>query len=228
MPWRKREACPASSRRHPGDGRRGRSSRPVGGAYSRRDPPAPATRRAGSRTPAGPSRDPFPHVMELGTENRYFPSSLLPLPFSLFPFPSLSVACVAVLKLANVVLLDQLPAQRQLVLRRLIAHDENIFARPDVALRVAMAVEAPGHHQRLTPRRERHLVHASVTGLAADPLVDVDAVIEVDEIGHEVDPRPLNRNVRRIAIADWRQHRAVLPDLRVAGHAGMDRRDVRE
>ena len=39
----------------------------------------------------------------------------------------------------------------------------------------------------------RHLVHAPVAGLAGDALLDVDAVVEVDEVWQVVDPLPDQR-----------------------------------
>ena len=72
--------------------------------------------------------------------------------------------------------------------------------RPHVLLGCAVAVEAPLHLQRLR-LPERHLVDAPVAGGAADALVHVDAVVEVDEVGQVVDLDPLDRRrrVRKLA-----------------------------
>src|SRR5664279_2093313 len=56
----------------------------------------------------------------------------------------------------------------------------------------------------------------------------MDAVIEIDEIGHVVHAGPLQRLACAVAFADRRQHRAVLPDLRMATHADLGRRETGE
>ena len=73
---------------------------------------------------------------------------------------------------------------------------EDRRARPDVALRIAVAVEAPFHLQRLLLPHQRHPVDPAVARRAADALVHVDAVVEVDEVGQIVDARPLRSSVR--------------------------------
>ena len=65
---------------------------------------------------------------------------------------------------------------------------------------VAVAVQAPLHLQRVLLPGERHLVHPAVAALAADALVDVNAVVEVDEVGQIVDARPaIDLPVRKLA-----------------------------
>ena len=91
-----------------------------------------------------------------------------------------------------------------------------------------MAVHAPIHLQRALLPGERHLVDAPVAGGAADPFAHVDAVIEVDEFRQIVDARPLHWLARLEALAHRREHRAVRPDLRVAVHARLGRREPRE
>ena len=112
--------------------------------------------------------------------------------------------------------------------RRPVAHREDLAARPDVFLRVAVAVEAPLHLQRVLLQHQRHLVDAPVAGLAADALLHVDAVVEVDEVGQVVHARPLQRLVVAEAGAHRLEDRRVRPDLRVAVHAGLGRRDAGE
>ena len=60
-----------------------------------------------------------------------------------------------------------------------------------------------------------------MTGLAADSLVDVDAVIEVDEVGKIVDAIPLEGGIVAKTGADRLEHGRLAPDLRVAGHTGF-------
>ena len=90
---------------------------------------------------------------------------------------------------ANLVFLDQTRPEVRIVGRTFPIHVEDLVARPHVFLRVAVAVEAPVHHQRGVLVDERHLVDLPVAGGAADALVHVDAVVEIHEIGQIVDPR---------------------------------------
>src|SRR5438552_14165225 len=64
--------------------------------------------------------------------------------------------------------------------------------------------------------------------LSADPLGKVDRMVEIDEIGQVVYARPLDRAVRAEALAHRLQIGALQPDLRVAVHARLDRRNPRE
>src|SRR5208282_130175 len=65
-------------------------------------------------------------------------------------------------------------------------------------------------------------------GVAANALIDVNAVIEIDEVGELVDSRPLQRLAGAVAGADRFQERRVGPDLRVAVHAGLGGRNAGE
>ena len=64
-----------------------------------------------------------------------------------------------------------------------------------------------------------------MTGLAAHTLVDVNAVIEISEVGQVMDSGPFNRLARAPAFAHRLEIRAIGPDLRVAVHAGLGRWD---
>src|SRR5437763_15514101 len=86
----------------------------------------------------------------------------------------------------NLIFVDQPASQLQLVRRRGVVDAENLIARPYVQLRIAMAVDAPFHLQRLLLPHQRHAVDLSVTGGAADAFMNVDAVIEVDKVGQIV------------------------------------------
>ena len=67
-----------------------------------------------------------------------------------------------------------------------------------------------------------------MTALAADSFSDMDAVIEVNEIGQVVDARPHDRVTRAVACSYRLQHRTVRPDLRMAVHARLGWRDTGE
>src|SRR5205814_2048308 len=107
-------------------------------------------------------------------------------------------------------------------------HVIDFVARPQVLLRRPMAVQAPLHVQARRLPRQVHLIDAPVTGGAADTLVDVNAVVEVDELRQVVDAVPGDGLVGPPALAHRLQHGTVRPDLRVAVHAGARRRQPGE
>src|SRR5262249_3505914 len=79
-------------------------------------------------------------------------------------------------------------SQLGLVGGRLPGHAEHGFKGTKVRLGVAVALQAPAHKERLLLVRKRHAVDAPVTFDAADALVDVDAVVEIDKFGQVMDP----------------------------------------
>ena len=89
-----------------------------------------------------------------------------------------------------------------------------------------MAIEAELHRQRLGAVGQRHLVDAAVAFDAADALGDVDVVAEEDVLRQHRDAIPVERFVFGEARAHRRQHRRAGPDLRMAGHAGVGRRQA--
>src|SRR5262245_31581214 len=60
-----------------------------------------------------------------------------------------------------------------------------------------------------------------MAGDAADALLHVDAVIEVDELRQVVNALPRDRRVGAVAGADRFQRRAAEPDFLMAIHAGL-------
>ena len=103
---------------------------------------------------------------------------------------------------------------------------EDLVLRAHEPLRVAVAVEAPLHLQRVLLPHQRHLVDAAVAGRAAHALVHVGAVVEVDEVRQVVDLGPLDGDVGLEARAHRLEGGALVPDLRVAVHAGLGGRDA--
>ena len=89
------------------------------------------------------------------------------------PFPRCSLIGVAL----------AIHSDRIRAARRLVAHIEHLIARAQVVLRSAVAAEAPLHLQRFLLIHQRHRVDRAVAGVAADALGDVDAVIEINEVG---------------------------------------------
>src|SRR5262245_65357721 len=102
----------------------------------------------------------------------------------------------------NLVGLPQLFAQRMLIRRRWSMHGEDLIARPEVRCRIAMALEARIHRPGSRRHHYRELVHLAVARDAADTLVDMDAVIEVNVVWKVVDARPLNRTALLKTFAD--------------------------
>jgi hypothetical protein len=129
----------------------------------------------------------------------------------------------------NLVLGDQARPDHFLVRRRrFVGHVEHFRARANVALGMAMAVDAPAHIESVDFKSQRHLIDAAVTGRASDAFIHVNAVIEIDEIGEIVDSRPRNRLAGAITGADRFQNLGVGPDLRVTSHARFCGRQTRE
>jgi hypothetical protein len=106
-------------------------------------------------------------------------------------------------------------------------HVKDLVARSDEALRLAMTLDAPFHVERRDLIRERHQINSSVTRRAADSFVHVNAVIEINEVGQIVNPRPLDRLASAPAFTNRLEVRAIGPDLRVTVHASFRRRNAR-
>ena len=83
------------------------------------------------------------------------------------------------------------------VARRLLPrHVVDLARRPQILRRIAMAVQAPLHLQRVLRIHQRHLVHAPMAGGAANPLVHVNRVVEENKIRQVVHLDPRNRLAR--------------------------------
>jgi len=134
------------------------------------------------------------------------------------------MACYAVRQTLNLVFLYQPRSKLQLPVRVLVGAVEYLVAGPDKSGRIAMALHAPLHIQRVHFIHQRHLVHSSMTRRAPDTLVHVNAVIEVHKIGQVVDPCPFKRFPREEAGPDRLEHVRIRPDMGVAAHARFSRR----
>ena len=88
-----------------------------------------------------------------------------------------------------------------------------------------MAFQAPLHLQGFCLIHQGHLVDGAVTGVAADALGDVNAVIEKNEVRELINAGPLQRFAGTIAGPDRLKELGISPDLRVAIHARFRRRD---
>ena len=76
-----------------------------------------------------------------------------------------------------------------------------------------MTLETPLHLQRVRPPRQRHHIDLAMASLASDPLLYMNSVVKVNEIGEIVHADPLKRHLCLVACADRLQHGARVPDL---------------
>ena len=113
------------------------------------------------------------------------------------------------------------------ILRPLPIQIRNVLGRADVLARVAMAVQAEGHAQRLQLPDLIEFVHLPMAMHATDPAIYVDRVIEVDEVRHFVNLHPRNRSVVREAQAHRQQSWIVRQHLAVTIHAHARTGNVR-
>src|SRR5262245_26932512 len=91
-----------------------------------------------------------------------------------------------------------------------------------------MTVQTPLHVQTVLPPCQGHLVHLAMTRDTAHTLIDVDAVIEIDEIRKAIHPIPFDGSVTAETRSDGLEHRGIGPNLRVTIHAGFCRRQSRK
>ena len=109
-----------------------------------------------------------------------------------------------------------------------LIHLKNIFFPSDEFCRVLMAFQAPFHVQRVLLIHERHFIDRPVAGDARHTLSDVDAMVEVDEIGEVMNAVPLHRLSRAIGVANGLKQCGVGPNLRVTGHTRFRGRNSRK
>src|SRR6266487_2427142 len=125
----------------------------------------------------------------------------------------------------NLVLFLQFGADFRLIVRGLPVHVKNLVLRPQRLLGVPVAVHAPLHQQSVGLKNQRHLVDLPMARRAADPFIDMNAVIEIDEIGQAVHFVPLDRFVGAKALANRFKIGRAIEKHRVAVHAGLRRRN---
>jgi hypothetical protein len=135
--------------------------------------------------------------------------------------PLLSVANRAAREPLGLVLLHKLSPKRDLIRRWLPIHVEDLLPRPNKLFRIAVTLQTPLHVESILAPHERHLIHAAVASGAAHALVNMNAVIEIDEARQVVHPRPLQRLPGPETLAHRLQNRALGPDLGVATHADL-------
>src|SRR5262249_58573549 len=97
------------------------------------------------------------------------------------PSPILSMTNRTARETFDFVLLYKLLPERNLVRRRLPIHAEDLLPRAHKALRAAMAFQTPLHIQGVLAPHERHLIYSTMASCTADALMNMNAVIEIDE-----------------------------------------------
>lgn len=80
------------------------------------------------------------------------------------------------------ILLRYLLSDFGLIGGRLPIHVGDLVVGPQIFLRIAMAIQTPTHGQLFGLKHEGHLIDLPVTGGAANPLIHMNAVIEIYEI----------------------------------------------
>ena len=65
-----------------------------------------------------------------------------------------------------------------------------------------MAIDTPLHVERRSLENQRHLIHGAVAGGAADALIDVNAVVEINVVGQAVHSHPLDGLIGAETFAD--------------------------
>src|SRR6266581_4393492 len=78
----------------------------------------------------------------------------------------------------------------------------------------------------MLPPHQRHLVDPAMARHTANAFVDMDAVIEVDKIGQVMDSDPGERCIGAQAGTHGLEHGTLSPDLGVAVHTGLRRRNA--
>ena len=102
-------------------------------------------------------------------------------------------------------------------------HVEDLTLWPNIFRRIAVTIEAPFHEQRAMLPHERHVLHGAVATRAANALVHVNRMIEIDVIGEAMHAVPFDRLAATKALADRTEQFGADPNLLVAVHARLSR-----
>src|SRR4029079_4383138 len=86
----------------------------------------------------------------------------------------------------------------------------NQLGRPNVGSRVAVALQAHGHVERLLLADLYHLVDPAVAAHAAYACCDVRAVVKIDVVGQDVDLLPWNGFAGFVRLPDHLEARALV------------------
>ena len=126
----------------------------------------------------------------------------------------------------NIVLGEKLFARRRLR-RPLPVRVEDLLKRAEVRCWIAMAIQAPAHVQTGALPGQRHAVDRAVAGDTSDTFGNMNAVIEICELGQVVNTFPLDRLVIAKTGSDGFEIWTVRPQLAVTVHTSLRRRHAR-
>src|SRR5260370_2037427 len=121
---------------------------------------------------------------------------------------------------------SQLSTDFRLIIGSFPIHIENLIFGAENRLGISMALHTPLHQQRICLQYQRHLIDLPVASRAAHTFVDMNAVIEINEIGQAMNFDPLDGLVAAIALANGLEVRRSVEENRMAIHAGLRRRDT--
>jgi hypothetical protein len=107
------------------------------------------------------------------------------------------------------------------VFRRRPIHLINLAQVTKLALGISMAGEAPSHGHVGGLPGDRHFIDPSMARRTADPLVNVDGMVEIHIAWHFIHRIPLDGFVLGMALTHGGEDGRVFPDLRMAGHARL-------
>jgi len=105
-------------------------------------------------------------------------------------------------------------------------HVEDLVFGTHVLGGIAMAIEAPLHIESGRLKQQGHLVYLTVACGAADALVYVNAVIEIDVVSQAMHFHPFDGFIRAIAFADRFEVGGVIEEHGMAIHAGFRGRNA--
>ena len=121
----------------------------------------------------------------------------------------------------HIVLFHQRASEGKLIIWRDIIEVIDFRHGSDEFLGCTMTIQTPLHLQRVRSPYQRHHVHIAMTCLTRHAFLHMNAMIEVDKIREVMNANPLKRHSRRKTCSHRLEHRAGVPDLRVAGHTGI-------
>src|SRR5439155_6877559 len=128
---------------------------------------------------------------------------------------------------SDLVFRRQFLARFQLICGSLPIHVKNLISRPQNALRIAMAVQAPFHLQCRRLKNQRHLIDLPMARRAAHALVRVNAVIEINVVGQPMYTHALNWFIIPVAGANRFQVPRGVEQHRMTIHARFGGRHAR-
>ncbi len=108
---------------------------------------------------------------------------------------------------------------RRLNVLRFPIEIENLIIRPQIILRVSMAIQAPRHAVGLGDVNRRHVIDWSVATETADAPIHVRRVVVINVIDRAIEPHPLDWLTAFPALLHRLQLGIVFRHLRMAVHA---------